>query len=65
MTPITIDLTKLLAPYAGKWVALSADESRVVGSGSSIEHAMEQAKKSGETKPIIVRGPDQFSTFLL
>jgi hypothetical protein len=38
-----IDLTKLLAPYTSGWVALSSDKTHVVGSGSTLEEAHEQA----------------------
>jgi hypothetical protein len=65
MGPQTIDLSKLLAPYVGMWVALSSDEKRVVGSGTSIDIALEQARKSGEERPIIVRSPDKFSSLIL
>ena len=63
--PIPIDLTKLLRPYRGEWVALSHDEKQVVGHGKTIDEAVGKAKKYGERRPIIVRAPDQFSAFLL
>ena len=62
---VPIDLTKLLHPYRGEWVALSHDEKRVVGHGDTIDAAVGRARKRGEHRPIIVRAPDQFSAFLL
>lgn len=32
------DLREILKPYANKWVALSSDRSRVLGSGESLEN---------------------------
>ena len=63
--PIPVDLTKLLAPYKGEWVALSHDEQRVLGHGKTIDEALAGAKKCGEYRPIIIKAPDQYSAFLL
>ena len=63
--PIPVDLTKLLAPYKGEWVALSHDEQRVLGHGKTIDEALVGAKKCGEDRPIIIKAPDQYSAFLL
>ncbi|MBI4356253.1 MAG: hypothetical protein HY597_07415 [Candidatus Omnitrophica bacterium] len=60
-----IDLTKLLAPYKGEWVALSQDEQQVLGHGKTIDEALAGAKKYGEHRPIIIKAPDQYSAFLL
>jgi len=38
-----VDLTELLARYLSGWVALSSDKTRIVGSGSTLEEAHEQA----------------------
>lgn len=63
--PLPVDLTRLLAPYCGEWVALSVDEKRVLGHGKTLDAALEGAKRSGEERPIIIRVPDQFSSLLL
>ena len=56
--PIPLDLTKLLAPYKGEWVALSHDETRMLGHGKTIEDALAMAKKSEEGRPLLIRVPD-------
>lgn len=53
------DLTKILRPYRGEWVALSDDEKRVVGHGPTPEIALKQAHKKGERDPILMRAPDK------
>ncbi len=63
--PIPTDLAKLLKPYAGKWITLSRDESRVVGHGSTIDEAIDQAHKKGERHPILIKSPDSHTTLLL
>ena len=64
--PLPIDLTKLLAPYKGQWVALSQDEKRVLGHGRSIEEALMGARKSGEEgRPLLIKVPDESIGFVL
>lgn len=63
--PLPIDLTKLLAPYAGEWVALSHDEKEVLGHGKTIDEALKGARERGEERPILIKSPDQYSALLL
>jgi hypothetical protein len=42
------DLTKLLAPYSSGWVALSADQQRVLGAGETLQEARERALARSE-----------------
>ncbi len=44
------------------WVALSADESRVVGTGASYGDAVDRASEQGETDPILLMTPDVLSS---
>lgn len=60
-----IHLAKLLAPHKGKWVALSHDEKSVVGVGTTIDEALDEAKARGEQRPIIIKSPDKYSAALL
>ena len=62
--PAPIDLAALLAPYTGQWVALSRDETSVLGSGPDLEDAIKQAKAKGEQRPILIKAPDKNSAFL-
>ena len=43
------------------WIALSADESRMVGRGSTYAEAVAEAKEKGETDPVILKTPDDWS----
>lgn len=53
------DLTKILRPYSGEWVALSADGQRLAGHGPTPEVALKQAHKKGERNPILMGAPDK------
>jgi len=52
------DLSTVLkeAP-AGAWVALSADETRIVGTGSTMQAAALQAQLNHEYHPVLVKMP--------
>lgn len=41
-----IDLSKILLPFENKWVALSADQKEVLGSGETLKEAEKEAKKT-------------------
>ena len=53
----TIDLTNILDHYANKWVALSANQTHVIGSGMSLKEALDQAKQSGQRDPVVMFVP--------
>jgi len=44
----SIDLSKILRPYENKWVALSLDYKKVLGSGKTLKEAKKKADKVGE-----------------
>ena len=52
------DLSGLLrdAP-PGAWVALSRDETRILGTGDSMRAAALQAQLKGEHNPVLIRMP--------
>lgn len=52
-----IDLTKILAPYVNKWVALSEDQHRVVGSSETLKEALSEAQRKGETNTVVLFVP--------
>jgi hypothetical protein len=56
--PFPIDLTRLLAPYKGEWVALSSDETRILGHGKTIEETLALAKGKEEARPLLIKVPD-------
>jgi hypothetical protein len=52
-----IDLTKILKPYEGQWVALTPDETKVIGSSKDLDEALRQAKDKGFPRPFVVKAP--------
>ena len=62
---INTDLTKLLRGHEGKWVALSADNSRVVGVADDLKGAIKQAHLNKEKTPTLTRTPDDYTAFIL
>jgi hypothetical protein len=52
------------APRDG-WIALSEDESRVVGSGSSMEEAVSAAAKRGVEEPVLLKSPIEWGQKVL
>ena len=65
--PLPIDLTKLLAPYKGQWVALSPDEKHVLSHGDDISQILAEAEKklSEGERPFLVKVPDGNGGFVL
>jgi len=51
------DLRKILKGYSNKWIALSADSSKVVGVANNPKSALEQAHKNKEQRPILTKAP--------
>ena len=52
-----IDLTNILEPYLNKWVALSANQSQVLGSGDTVAQAVQEAHQKGEKEPAVLFVP--------
>ncbi len=42
------------------WLALSHDETRVVGRGENIKEALSDAKEKGEDEPILIWAPKEW-----
>ena len=42
------------------WLALSKDESKVVGRGENITEAVNEAKENGEDDPVLLWAPAQW-----
>ena len=59
------DLSKILAPYSNKWVALSEKQDKVVSSGNTVKGVLEIAKRRGEKNPIITRVPKDYGNYVL
>lgn len=51
-----IDFSKKLLPYENKWVALSENQKKVLGSGKTLKEAEKQAEKKSK-KYIFLKVP--------
>ena len=60
-----IDLSQLLRPYKGKWVAISGDKSQVLCTASTIEEVLKESENYKDRQPIILRVPDEHTAHLL
>jgi Family of unknown function (DUF5678) len=63
-TAMAIDWTPIFEKYKGLWVALKEDEQTVVGSGKTLEEALEEASHNGYDEPIVTRMPHELMTFI-
>jgi len=52
----------LRASKPDSWIALSADESRVVGKGDTYAEAVAAASQSNETDPVLIKTPVDWAT---
>lgn len=59
------DLRKVLKGYSNKWVALSADSSKVVGVADNPKEALKQAQTNKERNPILTKAPQNPGAFIL
>jgi Family of unknown function (DUF5678) len=57
------ELLSGIAP--GTWVAISEDQEKVVGTGSTIEEAIKKAKENGQEKPYVIRVPSEHSALIV
>ncbi len=47
------------------WIALSADESRIVASGKTIREVVELCEQQGETNPTLLKTPEEWGPLFL
>ncbi len=58
-------LAALRSAPPDRWIALSADESRVVADGATFEEAAVGAERAGESDPLILRVPEDWTPRIL
>ena len=59
-TDARLDALRNAAP--NRWVALSQDETKVVGEGDTFDEAASAAEANGESDPVLVRIPEDWSS---
>ena len=60
-----INLSNILTHYANCWVALSADERRVVARGKHPKVALARAYATGEDDPILMWVPKEHRAYIV
>lgn len=58
-------LTALSNAPRNRWVALSADETRVVADADTFENVADAAERAGEPDPVILRVPTDWTPRVL
>jgi hypothetical protein len=43
------------------WLALSADETKIIGRGETYGAALADAERNGETAPVLIKVPSRFT----
>ena len=62
----SMNQSKQLRRYVGKWVAMSLDRQQIFASAPTFEEVLaESQKKSRGEKPVVFRVSDQYAAFLL
>jgi hypothetical protein len=59
-----MDFTQVYKKYKGLWVALSADENKVVGKGKTVKAAIAQARRRGITTPYLFKVPNRLISYV-
>jgi len=54
-------LAALASAPLQRWIALSADETRVVADADTFEEVTAAAERNGETDPVILRTPENWT----
>lgn len=58
------DFSSLFIHHKGKWVALDKNETKILGSGSSVKEVVKQARKKGVKIPILFKVPKRLLLFI-
>ena len=53
-------LAALASAPLNRWIALSADETRIVAEAESFEEVATMAEQNGEPDPVIIRTPENW-----
>lgn len=55
------NFVQLLKPYNKKWVAISPDGKKIVGSGCTPKEAANKAKEEGYKNPVLTLASDNYA----
>jgi len=55
-----------LGKYHNQWIAIKqGEENEVVGTGKTLEEALENSKKKGVKNPVLTKTPTDYGTLIL
>ena len=59
-----LDLSKVIKKYKDKWVALTSDNKKLIGSGNSLSQVLSIAQKKGVKDPSVFKVPSVKNLFV-
>ncbi len=59
-----IDLTKIIKKYKNKWVALSSDNKKFIGSADTLNQVLTLANTKGVKEPTVFKAPEVKNLFI-
>lgn len=59
-----IDLSKIIATYTNKWIALTPDNKKVVASGETLVQVLNISRKKGIENPSVMKVPKIEASFV-
>jgi len=59
-----MDFTKIYQQYKGLWVALSADEKKVIAKGKDVKLVVEKSRKKGIEIPYLFKVPTKMIPYV-
>ena len=62
---VSNNLATILEGYSNEWVALSEDQTKVVGHAVTLHEALSQARKNGCQNPTLTRVPEHYGAYVL
>ena len=66
MPPKPIDLSDILRPYIGKWVAMTQDRSEVIASASTFKAVLRAVRrKRPPYLPLVMKVPDRYVPWVM
>lgn len=61
------DLSKSLSgkEYESKWIALKSCSTKVIAYGDNPKEVIKEARKKGESNPVLTKVPKDYGTYIL
>ncbi len=59
-----IDLSKIIAAYTNKWIALTPDNMKLIASGKTLTQVLNISRKKGIDNPSVMKVPKIENSFV-